>query len=176
MEKRVERFFGYSVALLFFLVGLIMLLGGIRDLQANYRALSWRPTRAKVVGCFPSVEKNVDEDSNPSETWSLNFKVIYEYEFGGKSFQGSTRRTRDLGTAEPTPAQVASMVQELRVSLGDGFVAVVNPASPAESMVEPSLGPPIAFTLLGFGMLVLVRWVFRHVRQAKSSEEDQESV
>lgn len=169
----MEWVFYAGVCLFFFLVSLILIGLGCRDFLANKRAMTWKPALARITNCESSLQKERHED-DPGVTWHLTCRLTYEYSWGGKTFRNFFSRGKKMGEVIPDQEQVASVARDLREGYGDGFTVMVNPDSPGESMVEPSVAGPILVLVMGFVLLGVAFFLTRVSFQKKGPQEPDE--
>ena len=157
------RIVGTLVCSIFFLVGLAIAGRALRDAVQTLRTRSW-PTAACVVTASGVRE----DDGRSGEGRRLQFWVAYQYDWQGQHYRSEVYSPGYSGSTDYRIAQRLAMQHPV----GSRAVCHVNPARPAEAILEPrSLGGLVAvpFSLVFVGIGAVGLWALRRAARGEAT-------
>jgi hypothetical protein len=136
-----------------FLVGLVLIFFGLRDILKAQKSMDWQP----ITGVIVSSDLGVEDDGDGNTLYRAN--IHYTYSLEGQEFQGDRVFFGAMSTSE------RQQVFDLLLKYPQGMAVTVysNPGDPAQAVLEPGIHGanwflPIlgaAFGVVGLAFIVI---------------------
>lgn len=167
MSNMVPRIF----AAIFMLIGLLLLVPGVRRMVRGRESLSWPKAPGVILfsasTSITSVDRNDDRDSESygkkTSITTFNSPLVVEYEVNGRKHYSNTRRfghlsgssdqkwAAEIAERYPTGAKV-----QVAYSPADPDLSVLEPGNNSEAYFLPGAGA--AFFLFGLIAVLVIRF------------------
>jgi hypothetical protein len=142
-----------GISSIVFLVGLVLIFFGLRDILLSQRSTNWQPTAGVIV----SSDLGVEDDGDGNTLYSA--KIQYTYTLEGQQLQGDRVFFGAMSTSERQ--QVFDLL--LKYPIGTAVTVYYDPADPSQAVLEPGIHGanwflPIlgaAFGLVGLAFIVI---------------------
>ncbi|TDA67092.1 MAG: DUF3592 domain-containing protein [Chloroflexi bacterium] len=135
-------------ALVFTVVGIIMIVRSRQDKNKLQQSLSWPSVDGTVLESRVITSPSTDDDGGVD---TYRPYVKYEYEVGGTKYTHDKMR---LGMVFSTSKLKTSQEAVVRYPVGRAVKVFVNPANPADSVLEQK-GSSTATLIIGIVLLVI---------------------
>jgi hypothetical protein len=116
-------------------IGILMLLYGVRTRRLQRESLSWFPVQGRVLGSEVEIETSTSNVGSQHDTYTSYYpRVTYAYEYGGESYE--SRRIIVANINWPKKEAEAAVA---RYPVNSEVTVWVDPLHPKMAVLEPGM-------------------------------------
>lgn len=128
---------GGSVVLLFFIIGIFLVVKHFRDKKKAEESMSWASATGHIIAS--NVRSEISTDSDGNQSTSYYPEVRYSYEYMGITYEGD--RIAFGGKVGGSRKKASEMIQAY--PLGKNLTVYCDPNNPEDAVLERRLGSKV---------------------------------